>query len=89
MTYRLEFLPAARRALAKVRGSDRRRIEAALLLLAAEPRPPAARRLVGSAVWRVRVGDYRILYTIDDGRLVVLVVLAGHRRQVYRDWHGA
>lgn len=88
MTYRIDVQPAARRSLAKVRGTDRRRIEAALLMLAAEPRPPAARRLVGSEVWRVRVGDYRILYTIDDGRLVVLVVTVGHRREVYRDWHG-
>lgn len=89
MTYRIEVQPAARRSLAKVQGADRRRIEAALLMLAAEPRPPAARRLVGSDVWRVRVGNYRILYAIDDGRLVVLVVTVGHRREVYRDWHGS
>jgi mRNA interferase RelE/StbE len=88
VTYRIDVLPAARRSLAKVRGADRRRIEAALLMLAAEPRPPAARHLGGSEVWRVRVGSYRILYTIDDGRLVVLVVTVGHRREVYRDWHG-
>ena len=63
----------------------RRRIQAALELLATEPRPPAATQLVGgSGEWRVRTGDYRIVYEIHDGELLVLVLRIGHRRDVYR-----
>ncbi len=54
-------------------------------LLAENPRPPAATQLVGgSGEWRVRTGDYRIIYEIHDGELLVLVIVVGHRREVYR-----
>lgn len=46
--------------------------------------PPAARQLTGRPEWRVRTGDYRVLYRIEDGILTVVVVHAGHRREVYR-----
>ncbi|NNN09318.1 MAG: type II toxin-antitoxin system RelE/ParE family toxin, partial [Acidimicrobiaceae bacterium] len=55
-----------------------------LELLAENPRPPAATQLVGGAgEWRVRTGDYRVIYEIDDGRLLILVLRMGHRREVY------
>lgn len=64
----------------------RARISRAVRELAADPRPPGSIPLKGPReVWRVRVGDYRIVYAIDDGRLVVLVVSVAHRREVYRD----
>jgi mRNA interferase RelE/StbE len=57
------------------------RIEA----LAENLRPAGVAKLQGEAkAWRIGVGDYRVLYTIEDGRLVVLVVKIGHRREVYR-----
>lgn len=58
------------------------------MTLEANPRPPGAKKLRGeSDLWRVRVGDYRILYSIEEARLVVLVVKIGHRREVYRgEW---
>lgn len=83
MTYRVDVRPAAVRALRKVDHQDRPRIQAAIALLAEDPRPPAARALRGRDGYRVRVGDYRILYTVDDGVLVVVVVTLGHRREVY------
>jgi mRNA interferase RelE/StbE len=53
--------------------------------LAEEPRPPAAAQLVGGAdEWRVRTGDYRIVYEIRDGELLVLVLAVGHRQEIYR-----
>jgi mRNA interferase RelE/StbE len=53
--------------------------------LAGRQPPPAAKQLVGGAgEWRVRTGDYRIAYEIDDDVLVVLVLTIGHRREVYR-----
>lgn len=55
-------------------------------MLADNPRPAAARALVGApGRLRIRVGDWRIIYRVEDARLVVLVVEVGHRREVYRD----
>lgn len=85
MTYRITFAPSAARQLRKLDAPGRRRIQAALELLATEPRPPAATQLVGGGgEWRVRTGDFRIIYEIHDGELVVLVLAVGHRREVYR-----
>jgi mRNA interferase RelE/StbE len=84
MTYRVSLAPSAARELRKFDPDVRRRIQAALELLAVDPRPPAATRLVGgSGEWRVRTGDYRIVYEIKDDRLLVLVVRMAHRREVY------
>ena len=58
----------------------------AIDLLATEPRPPAARQLVGGAgEWRVRTGDFRIIYEIQDQQLLVLVIKVGHRRDLYEN----
>lgn len=84
MRYEIVIAPSAARRLRKLDPPSRRRIQAVLELLAVDPRPPAATRLVGGAgVWRARTGDYRVLYEIHDGKLVVLVVGVGHRRDVY------
>lgn len=85
MTYRITLAPPTARQLRKLDPQARRRIQAALELLAVEPRPPAATQLVGgSGEWRVRTGDYRIVYEIEDDHLLVLVLRVGHRREVYR-----
>jgi mRNA interferase RelE/StbE len=83
MTYRIEVRPAAVRALKRVDHQHRDRIRGAIALLGNDPRPPGATALRGRAALRVRVGDYRIIYTIDDDVLVVVVVTLGHRRDVY------
>jgi mRNA interferase RelE/StbE len=84
VTYAAEVAPAAARQLRTLDGAARRRVQAAIELLADDPRPPRSRRLVGGAgEWRVRTADYRIVYEIHDGRLVVLVLAVGHRRDVY------
>lgn len=82
--YRIEVRPAALRALRKVDPTMRPRIEGAIALLAEDPRPPASRPLRGRPGYRVRVGDYRIIYTVQDDVLLVVVVALGHRREVYR-----
>ncbi len=85
MSYRIEVAPAAQRRLRKLDPQARRRIQAVIELLAEEPRPPAARMLVNSGgPWRVRVGEFRVVYDIDDGRLIILVLAAGHRQEIYR-----
>ena len=84
MTYQVRLAPAAVRQLRKLDPPGRRRVQAAIDLLAEDPRPPGARQLVGGAgEWRVRTGDFRIIYDIRDGELLVLVVKVGHRRDVY------
>jgi mRNA interferase RelE/StbE len=70
-SYALEFAPKALRALRKLDRPVVERIKAATESLREDPRPAVA-------------GDYRVLYTVDDDRLVILVVDAGHRRQIYR-----
>ena len=84
MTYGVRLAPAAVRQVRKLDPPGRRRVQAAIDLLAEEPRPPGARQLVGGAgEWRVRTGDFRIIYDIRDGELLVLVIKVGHRRDVY------
>lgn len=81
--YRVEVRPAAARALGKLDPSARGRVQGAIALLAQNPRPPAARALQGRPGLRVRVGDYRIVYTIADDILLIVVVTLGHRREIY------
>ena len=82
--YRIEFRPAALRELRKIDRSMQPRIQGAIALLAQDPRPPASRPLRGREGYRLRVGDYRIIYTIDNGNLLIVVVTIGHRRDVYQ-----
>ncbi len=85
MTYRIEVTPAAVRQLRKLDSQARRRVQAAVELLANDPRPSGAEKLVGgNGEWRVRTGDYRIVYEVNDGVLVVLVIAVGHRREIYQ-----
>ena len=85
MTYRIEIAPAAVRQLRKLDPTARRRVQAAIELLADHPRPDGATKLVGGdREWRVRTGDYRIVYEVHDDVLLVLVVAVGHRRDIYQ-----
>ena len=84
MTYKVTLAPSAARQLRKFDPDARRRIQAAIELLAVDPRPPAATRLVGgSGEWWVGTGNYRVVYDINDNELVVLVLSMGHRREIY------
>lgn len=85
MTYRVQVAPAAVRQLRKLDGVARRRVQAAIELLADQPRPSGAKKLVsGDGEWRVRTGDYRIVYELHDDVLLVLGVAVGHRRDIYQ-----
>lgn len=82
--YAVEFLPSAARALAKLDRAVQLRIGRRIDGLATDPRSGAAKLRGADDVWRARVGDYRILYVIEDQRLVVVVVRVAHRREAYR-----
>jgi len=85
--FRIEIKPSAAREIEAVgQKKDRRRIVAAISALSDDPRPQGCEKLSGrNDRYRVRIGDYRIVYAIEDGRLVVYVVKVGHRREVYRE----
>ena len=84
--YAVYLKPAAERALKKVKDNTaRRRIVRAIDGLTTNPRPPGAVAIRGGdGLLRIRAGDYRVLYTVNDDVLTVLVVTIGHRRDVYQ-----
>lgn len=82
MAFEIQLRPAAVRALKRVDPQDHARIRGAIALLAVDPRPPGAKALRGRDGFRIRVGNHRIIYTIEDQRLLVVVVTLGHRREV-------
>ena len=84
MSYRIEVAPSAVRQLRQLDRVAQRRVQAAIELVASEPRPNGAKKLIGGAgEWRVRTGDYRIVYELHDHVLLVLVVAVGHRSDIY------
>lgn len=86
-SYHVELSPAAERALRKLDKPTARRLVIAIAALGRQPRPSASTPLVGHpGVPHRRVGDYRIVYRLQDDRLIVLVLDIGHRRDIYRDW---
>jgi mRNA interferase RelE/StbE len=79
------FRPAALRSLRKLDRQVAERVKAATEALRGNPRPPGVKMLTGShGLLRIRVGDYRVLYAVDDGRQVVRVADIGHRGDIYR-----
>ena len=83
--YEIEISPAAERALKKLSVDIRNRIFKSLLTLRGDPRPHGVKKLSDEDdIYRIRVGDYRIIYQIRDAVLVVVAVNVGHRREIYR-----
>lgn len=83
-SYSLRIKPSAVKELEVLPTKDRRKIIARIEGLASEPRPHGCEKLSGLEQYRVRQGDYRVVYSVDDGTRLVLVVKVGHRRDVYR-----
>lgn len=85
--YDIDWTAAALREIRKLDKRAAARVLAAISRLAAEPRPPGARHLVGHppGIMRIRAGDYRIVYQVEDDHILVTVVRVAHRRAVYRD----
>lgn len=84
-SYSLEIKRSAAKELAQLPAKDRGRVIARIQALAADPRPVGAEKLSGQERYRVRQGDYRILYEIEDAVLRIMVVKIGHRRDIYRE----
>jgi len=85
MAYQIVMTVEARRNMLALPKDIVRRAHVCILALAEEPRPPKTKKLKGTGdQWRVRVGDYRIIYQIEDDRLLIVVIRIGHRREIYR-----
>lgn len=84
MIYGVEFTKSAAKELSKLQPQLSIRILRALNTLRRDPRKGSVRPMVGSTSWRLRVGDYRIIYDILDRKLVVLVLRIRHRRDAYK-----
>ena len=82
--YRIELKKSVLKDLAKVPKKDVKRIMAAIESLGTDPRPPQSKKLSGQERFRLRQGNHRILYSIEDDKLIVCVVNVGDRREVYR-----
>jgi mRNA interferase RelE/StbE len=85
MPYAVEFSPRARRDFRKFANEIQLRLRPHIDALSNDPRPAGSKKLKGgNDLWRVRAGDYRIVYEVRDQILVVLVLRVAHRREVYR-----
>ncbi len=83
--YRIEIARSAEKQLKRLPTEDRRRLARAMLALAEEPHPPGCRKLTGyDDVFRIRVGVYRVIYSVSGRTLVIIVLKIGHRKDVYR-----
>ena len=84
MNYTVLLSRSARKQLERFSGETERRILAKLSELESNPRPSGCKKLKNRDAWRVRIGDYRVIYEIHDKILQVIVVTVGHRREVYQ-----
>jgi mRNA interferase RelE/StbE len=84
MSYEIAILRRASKELAKLPQNDYKKINIAINNLAINPRPSGCKKLKGRLAWRIRVGDYRIIYEISDQKLIIVVIDVGHRRDIYR-----
>lgn len=82
--YRIELRRRAQRALDRLPETHFQAVVGAIKELAQTPRPKGIEKVKSTGLWRIRLGDYRIIYGVDDNQRTVTIVLIGHRRDVYR-----
>jgi len=84
MNYTVQIERSAQKQLAKISSPYFEAISEKILLLEKNPRPPGCKKLTGRESWRIRVGDYRIIYNISDHLLQIMVIDIGNRKEIYR-----
>ena len=82
--YELVIRPSVSKDTKDIPSSDMKKILLKMESLCDNPRPAGCMKLTGMEYYRIRHGDYRIIYEIEDSRLIVVVIKVGHRREVYR-----
>jgi mRNA interferase RelE/StbE len=84
MKYQIRIVPSAEREMDKLPSSTHSRISRKILSLEDNPRPGGIKKLSGRDEYRLRIGDYRVLYIVDDRNSTITVLFVGHRKEVYR-----
>jgi mRNA interferase RelE/StbE len=84
MPYSVTFRASASKELRKLPIAARKQVSELVDSLAHDPRPRGVKKMVGAGAWRIRIGDYRVVYSIMDQQLVVEIIKIGNRREVYR-----
>lgn len=83
--YKIDVRRQAQRGLDKLPASDFKAVIVAIKGLAQTPRPRGIEKVKTTGLWRIRQGDYRLIFAIDDNKHLVTIVRVGHRREIYRD----
>jgi mRNA interferase RelE/StbE len=83
-SYKIEFAKSVRKDFRGMPKKDARRILACISELADDPRTPGSKKLSGEEVWRIRIGQYRVIYEIHDNKIMVLILKVGNRKDIYR-----
>ena len=83
-TYKILIKPSAVKELKKIPQKYLKKVVDKIYSLASDPRPPGCEKLTNEEVYRIRYGIYRILYTIEDDKLIIIVIKVGHRKDVYK-----
>jgi len=84
VSYSVEILRSAQKQLARIDRTQQNRIIDAIRGLAENPRPSGCKKLSGRSAWRIRIGSFRVIYELHEDRLLVLVVVIGDRKGIYR-----
>ena len=84
MSYTIHILRSAQKQISRINSKDQDHIITAIRSLSENPRPTGCINLSGRPAWRIRVGDYRVIYEIRNEQLLIMVISIGHRREVYR-----
>jgi len=81
--YKIEIKKSAAKEIRKLPKNDINRIVEKIQMLGSDPRPSGCKKLSGDEKYRIRIGTYRILYSIHDNKLVIFIVKVGHRKDIY------
>jgi mRNA interferase RelE/StbE len=84
LSYNLFIEKSAQKNLAKIPSSDRTKIIKAIYRLKNTPHPVGSKKLSGREAWRIRIGNYRVIYEINDDQLIILILKVGHRQSAYK-----
>ena len=84
MIYKLFILHKAQKQLAKLPADDYKKLKKIIAGLARNPRPTGTKKLKGRNAWRIRQGNYRVIYEIQDNILTITVIALGHRKDIYK-----
>jgi mRNA interferase RelE/StbE len=84
VSYAIDIRRSAQKSLSKISSQDQDRIISSIESLSDHPRPDGCKKLSGRPAWRIRIGNYRVIYEIEDDKLIVTIIHIGHRRDIYR-----